>query len=380
MAIVRKRSHRGLVSGLSKKALFAPVFPFDLLPYWDRAALDRVLPPQKGRDAFVELFNLIAAAESPHDFGPNDLRRIGRRHGVDLRTTFTGERRGLYAEYLDHCLGHDDLTDEDRAMLGHLARTLWLDPADLRVIHEQAFGRTVSSVLADDCLSVEERLLLYKLQHTLHLDPGEADEVYETMAREKLLVTVARALCDGELSAEEAEEIEALEEQLDVRVPERVEVMLDQAARRWRLRHGTLQPTDVFVRLLPGEVGYFSTLGWWREVNYARLRVLLGQHRDKIHRGDTADLYIPQKAFLGRKPHDGHIEITNKRLVLLRGNDVPIKYHLTSLVGVERYSNGVRVSVKGDRTFVLNAGDDTKTLYAVLYRALHPDRALPEPV
>ncbi|NNF57366.1 MAG: hypothetical protein HKN04_03920 [Rhodothermaceae bacterium] len=353
------------------------MFPFDLLPYWDRAALDRALPPRKGRDAFVELHNLIAAAESPHDFGPDDLRRIGRQHGVDLRTTFTGERRGLYAEYLDHCLGHENLTDEDRAMLAHLARALWLSADDLRVIHEQAFGRTVSSIIADDCLSLEERLLLYKLQHTLHLDPGEANEVYETMAREKLLVTVARALCDGELSTEEAEEIEALEARLDVRVPERVEVMLDRAARRWRLRHGALQPTDVFVRLLPGEFGYFSTPGWWRELNYARLRVLLGQYRDKIHRGETADLYIPEKAFLGRKPHDGHIEITNKRLALLRGNDEPVLYSLFSLVGVERYANGVRISVKGDRTFVLNAGSDTKTLYAVLYRALHPGRALP---
>ena len=226
-------------------------------------------------------------------------------------------------------------------------------------------------------LAVEDRLLLYTLQHTLGVDPAEADAAYEAAARERLLVSVARALCDGALAPEEAEEIERLETALAVRVPPRVEGMLDEAVHRWQVERGEMPRTDVFVRLLPGEVGHLSTLGSWREVNYARLRVALRAHREALHRGETAGLTVPEEALYGRTWREGHIEVTNKRLVLLRGGHDPVTYGLPSLAGAERYRNGVRVAVKGDRSFLLRAGPDTGTLYTVLWRALHPSRPLP---
>lgn len=351
--------------------------PLDLLPYWDDAALDAVLPPRKGRAAYIELHNLIAAAAGSQEYGPDDLVRIGRRHGVDLREAFQTERLAIYAAHLHHALACGAFGEAEGAALAHLARTLHLDATVLRLLHEEAFGRTVSETVSDDGLSVEERLLLYTLQHTLGLDPAEADSAYEAAARERLLVTVARVLCDGELSPAEGKTIAALERALDVRVPGRVAALLDEAAHRWHVLNGPLPRVDVLARLLPGEVGHFSTIGVWREVNYARLRGLLRDHREKLHRGQTADLDVPEGAFLGRKWHEGRIEVTSRRIVLLRDGHKPVAHGLASLAGVELYLNGVRVSVKGARSLFLNAGRDNGALHATLWRALSPSRPSP---
>jgi len=353
------------------------VEPFDLLPYWDEAALDALVPPRKGREAYVELHNLIAAAGRPDAFGPEDLVRIGRRHGVDLRRAFRQERLTLYATYLHHAAARG-LPEAERATLAHLARTLHLDAADLGPLHEHAFGRAVTDVLADNCLSVEERLLLYALQHALGLDPAAASAAYEAAARERLLVAVARALCDGALSPEEAEEIAALERALDVRVPERVAQMLAEASYGWRLRHGPLPNVKVGVNLHRGEAGHFGVDGRWREVNYALLRVLLREHRERLHQGQTAGLRIPEHALMGRKWFEGHIAVTSVRLALARPGGKPKDHGLRSLVGVERYANGVRVSIRGGRTILLDAGSANGALYTVLWRLVYPDRPLPE--
>lgn len=344
--------------------------PFDLLAYEEPTRMDRALGRKPSGNAYVELHNLIAAAHSIHEFGPESLVRIGRQYGVDLREAFLDERLALYARALVHALQNGDLDADDRARLAHLARTLYLSAGALRRIHEDAFGYTVSEALSDDCLSVEEQLLLYKLQHTLGIDPQEAGMVYEAEARARLLSTVARALCDGELSPEEADEIQSMERSLSVSVPDHVETMLDHAAHRWRLTHGPLQSISVDIKLHHDEVAYFKTWGRWREVNYARLRVLLSAHRERLTEGDTTDLSVPDGAFLGRKWFKGQFVVTNKRLLLVRNKTDAVKYGLRSLAGVERYRNGVRVSIKGNRSLLLDGKQDSRALHSVLARVL----------
>ena len=349
--------------------------PFELLDYEAPSRLDRVVGVEPKRNAYVELHNLIAAAESLAEFGPDDLLRISRSHGTDLRVEFFKERRGVYAALLSHFLHSGEVAASQREALAHLARSFYLAPADLEPVHEKAFGRLVGDVLSDDCLSIDERLLLYTFQHTLGVRL-ELEGAYDAAASERLLGAVARALCDDVLSAEEAETIRALEQELHVKVPEGVERRLDRAAHRWKLLQGPLPTVNVGIRLLPGETGHFVTLARWRNVNYARLRILLDDHRALLHRGDTHQLHIPDAALEGRKWWDAQIVITNKRLLVHREQKMEV-YTLQSLNGAERYANGVRVSVKGARSFVMDASLSTDLLYTVLWRALHPGRKMP---
>ena len=350
------------------------MLPFDLLEYDEPERLDRVLGVQPKWNAWVDLHNLIAAAESIHDYSPSDVRRIGRQYGVDLHETFAAERRGLYAKYLDYCLDNSDLAEHERGFLPHLAHTLHLSSSDLQPVHERAFGRTVSDVLSDDCVTLEERLLLYKLQHTLGLDPELTEGAYETMARERLLIAVTNALCDGMLSLDERREIEALEAEFGVKIPRNVSALLDQAAQIWTIHNGPLPKVDVWFRLLPGEIGHYQTPGQWRRLNYARLRILLSAHRAWLTRGETDRLRIPRKALHGKR-YEGRIVLTNKRLILARENHEPIVYYLRSLGVIERYINGLRVGLPDNRSLYLNAGRANRAVHSVLFRLRCPGRS-----
>ena len=345
--------------------------PFDLLRPEPAPRFGH--PP--ARNAYVELHNLIAAAASIQDFGVDDLLRISRRHDVDLRTTFYPERLALYQGLLDDRLANGDLDADDRAVLAHVARALHLSAADLRPAHERAFGKAVTEAISDDCLSVEERLLLYKLQHLLGLDPRLADGAYEVMARERLLLTVARTLCDGELSPEEAAEVEHVRAELDVEMPERVAAMLGEAAARWEVRHGEMPTVSVGIRLEPGETGhYVARDARWQNVNSARLGQVVPKER--LRTGQTDGLRVPQAALFARTDV-GQAIVTSRRLVLVPAQGLTDEYPYRSLVQTLRFANGTVIRTKGDRRVYIDAGNDHRPFYTVLYRAMRPSRDLP---
>ena len=349
--------------------------PLDLLapepaPRWGR-------PPE--RNAYVELHNLIAAAASTAEFGPEDRERIAERHGVDLGRRFLDERAALYERLLDDRLANGDLDDADRAALGHVARTLALSAADLRPAHRRAFGAAVEGAIADDCLDVEERLLLYKLQHTLGLDPRLADGAYDVLARERLLATVARALCDGQLSPDEAERIEGIRRDLSVEVPEGVAAMLARAAARWEVRHGSLPTVDVGVRLRDGEVGHYAVQdARWRTVDGGRLEAASPRHHEAVRSGRTERLRVPETVLFGRTDV-GRAVVTDRRLVLVPEGGAPSEYGFASLVQTLRFENGTVVRTRGRRQVFIDTGEDNEVFYTVLYRAARLDeRAAPD--
>lgn len=345
--------------------------PFDLLrpepaPRFGRAPT---------RNAYVELHNVIAAAESTDDFGPDDLDRISRAHGVDLATAFLAERALLYERLLDDRLANGDLDAADRRVLSHVARTLALAPADLRPSHERAFGNAVTATISDDCLDVEERLLLYKLQHLLGLDPRLADGAYGVLARERFLVTVARVLCDGELSPEEEGEVEAVRDHLSVEIPEPVAEMLRKARLRWEARHGEMPSVRVGVSLREGEAGHYVAAGVrWRALDGGQLRAVSPAHAEALKTGRTARLRVPPSVLYGRS-ETGQAVVTDQRLILLRDGAAPDEYPFPSLVQTLRFENGAVVRTRGDRRVFIDVGPtENDAFYTVLYRSMHPGR------
>ncbi|MEM8560295.1 MAG: hypothetical protein AAGG50_20940, partial [Bacteroidota bacterium] len=287
--------------------------PFDLLDPDPPGAFGRT----PDRNAYVELHNMIAAATSIHEFGPDDTVRIGRDHDVDfLDGAFATERGELYADFLRHAVSDGDLAPTERETAAHLARTLYLERAALRRIHARVFGHTVAQVIADDCLDPDEQLLLFTLQHTLGIDPDRAEESYEDAARERLLQRIAHALCDGQLDPEEAAEIQAMERDLGVQVPDRVEAMLTTAAERYRLLHGTLRPLDLKapIDLRDDEAVFWTGLGHWSEAAKPR-----GRRASQVSFLRRSSLQRVLSKLRGRVSNAaGRITLTNERLLLSR--------------------------------------------------------------
>lgn len=325
--------------------------PFDLLP--------PLAPDRRGREpdanAWIELHNLVVAAERLDELGDHHLDRIQRQRGVDLRDAFYDQRVDFYERYLDWSLEDNDFSDGNRALLGVLAPTLGLTSGDLRDSHRRAFGNIVHEALADDCLSVDERLLLYKLQHTLGLDPDLADGAFEVMARQRLLVTVARVLCDGELSPEEAAEVQKAQADLGVTVPDRVRHMLDAAAVRWRSRHTTDVPMS------SRETAQTVVPGLWREVNLSQVRKVFGdpESREALASGDTFHYRLPAVALRGPR-REGKVVVTSRRLLLdARGPEAKAYTH-HAIRRVLRFSNGVLIELKGSRGVFVESEDDPR--------------------
>ena len=339
--------------------------PFDLL----RPAPAPRFGGPPARNAFVELHNLVAAAESVQDFGPSDRGRISRQHGVDLAREFLAERVAMYQALLDDRLANADLDADDRAVLAHVARTLALSAADLRPSHERAFGTAVSQAVADDCLSVEERLLIYKLQHVLGLDPRLAEGAYDVIARERLLKTVADALCDGVLAPDEEARIALAESALSVELPAEVQAMLAKARQRWTVRHGAMPTADLDVMLQPGEEGRYQTRGQWAFVDTGALEDRIGP--SVLHSGRTSGLVLPERVLSGRL-RTGEIALTSRRILLTPDSGLPDSYRIDHVIQSLRFRNGTVVRTRAGRRVYLDAGDERETLYAVLYRVLHP--------
>ena len=336
--------------------------PFDLLV--PLPADRRGREPE--RNAWIELHNVVVAAERLDEFGPEDYDRIQRQRRVDFER-YLDERIALYRRFLDWTLEDGDFSEANRALLAHVAATLDLASGDLVGTHERAFGNAVHHALADDCLSVDEQLLLYKLQHTLGLDPDLASGAYEVMARQRLLVTVARVLCDGELTPEQAEEVETAQAELGVAVPQRVAEMLDQAAGRWRERHGARpEPPPVPTPEAAASRRHFATTGRWREVNTSRLEAIFGDpdSRDALASGATFHYRVPPVVLRGVRAM-GRIDISGDRLVLDARGVAPKAYSRASLARALRFANGVFVEQRGGQALFVESDDD-----AALHRAL----------
>lgn len=205
--------------------------PFDLIPLASPSNVDKAWGKDAEENAFIELHNLIAAAERPGDFGPRDLRRISRRHGVDLATAFSEARRRMYRNLLLHLIDTERLDAEGRKTLSHLARTLHLERKQRQTAHQIVFGVKAIEAVEDNDLDPEERTLLDHLKDALHLDPELAKRAYDNIAADRIMDLIGRACEDNVITSREAKEIEKAFEHLDVTMP---------TSLRQRLSSGTL--------------------------------------------------------------------------------------------------------------------------------------------
>lgn len=342
------------------------MIPFDLLPL---APARRRREPRE--NAFIELHNVIAAAQTVQDFGPRDRDRISRQRGVDLTRDFLAQRRQLYEDLLAHLLATRPFLSDDRWLLAHVARTLALSDADLRPVHERSFGGAVEHALADDRLSEDERLLLYRLQHVLGLDPDVADGAYGVLARGHLLKTVARVLGDGTLSPEEQDGIRQLAADLSIEVPADLHQMLAQARGRWEERHGAIVPVESPLALDAGETARYRAEARWQYAHAGRLEKALGHTNVRAGRtqGETVS-----DALLTGQARDGEVVVTDHRVLLVPGRAIPEILRLPAVTQTLRFLNGTVIRMASGRSMFIDVHRGREAFYTALYRAVEDVR------
>ena len=146
---------------------------FQTLPLSRVSLLRQLLRRPPRENAWLEVNNLLACAETVRDVRPEQVARIADRYGMPLRGEFIGRLERLYRDYLVHCLDDRRLSAEEVADLAHLKRILRLSDRTAASIHEsvarQVYSQSVEAALADGRIDPDEREFLDTLQSHLAL-------------------------------------------------------------------------------------------------------------------------------------------------------------------------------------------------------------------
>lgn len=338
----------------------------DLLPYDPPGLFGR----ETERNAFVELHNgVVAALDAPGDFGPADADRIGRERGVDLRQAFFDERLGFYVQLFEETRAAG-LDAQALRRLAAAADTLALTTADLAPLHERIYGDAVATVLEDDRLSVDERLHLYALQTALGLGPGRAEALYHAPARARLLRRIARALSDGEMPPDQAEEVAAAAHALAVPIDAALGAMLATALSRWTARTGPLPVlTDPIVPMRSGETAHLDVPVQWAQVRSDDLRDALS---GRLSRDPTPQQRLPTHDLV-QTLRPARLVVTSTRLVLVGPGRPALDVPVATLREAVTFSDGLVLDVSGDsRRVVLELDDETESVSTLLGRLVPP--------
>jgi hypothetical protein len=161
----------------------APRRPFERLPLSRGSIVQRVLARKPRENAWIEVNNLLADAETVRDVRPEQVARIADRYHVPLRGEFLGRLERIYRDYLLFCLADARLSPEELADLAHLKRILRLNDRALCEIHERVarhvYAQSVDAVLADGRIDPAEREFLTSLQQHLAISGAVVDRIMQ---------------------------------------------------------------------------------------------------------------------------------------------------------------------------------------------------------
>ena len=169
--------------------------PFSELPLQEGTLLQRLLGRRLRENAWIEVNNLLASAESVRDVRPEQVAWVSAKYNMPFRGELCGRLERLYRDYLLYCLADRRLSPEELNDLAHLKRILRLTDRAMAGIHEsvarQVYEQSVDEALSDGRIDAAEREFLNALQQHLAL-PGKV--VARIMAAKKLqLEDAARA-------------------------------------------------------------------------------------------------------------------------------------------------------------------------------------------
>lgn len=256
---------------------------------------------------------------------------------------------------------------DDARALGAVARTLALDPADVRTLHAHAFGTAVEAALADDCLTVEERLHLHTLQLTLGLDDATGAAMVDGRARRHLLKTVARALCDGMLSPDEAAAVAHAVEALGVGLPAEIAAMLNAAAVRWEREAAPMPAIATRLRLADGETVHALLSAEW---THKRADALERAFADGVEEPDTVRLRFPWSRFMAPLT-SGRVVLSSQRLLLLGAERATERIALAEVAEALAFADALVIRIRNDsRRLVLRLDAEAPRFADLLARAL----------
>lgn len=300
--------------------------------------------------AFSELVNLFAGAPDVTAVTERDVARIVQRHGRDPRLGPEARLRGLYADFLAHCLLDGHLDERELAALEHMRKLLRLGDSAVERAHMSVayavYGREVARAVEDGRVTDEERAFLAELEQRLRVPPDVAQRIYRQEARRRLDAALQEAARDELLSDEEDAELRTMARSLDIELSAdaRTRRAYDRLRLYWLIENGELTPIACLARLARGEICVGRRRAEWWEAGRANGTV--GHDARAIARAVHLRPASVRRRLLGvqasRRLDAGRLYLTDRRLIFI-GRSRSFQVALRHVTGYRPFADGIEV-------------------------------------
>ena len=164
------------------------ISPFVPLPPARPTLTQRLLRRRPRENAVVEINNLLAK-EGVRGVQRVDVQRICDEHRTSPDGPLAGRFERLYRDYLSYCLRDHHLSDQELGDLAHLQELLDIRAEAAAAIHEHVARRlyrcSVADALRDGVIDADERDFLGRLQQELALSGRAAHRILEAKLQQR---------------------------------------------------------------------------------------------------------------------------------------------------------------------------------------------------
>lgn len=353
--------------------------PFRAHPKLERTFWERIFRRPSRAAAAIGIENLLASKALPA-IGISEISAIVAEHRLQpgqLRVICTD----LWRKAVSTAVSDNLITDTEADYLAVLRKTLQITEAEAAqveaaIIHPR-YKAKVSEVLADGYLSESERADLDKLMEALRISPADYASLYTPIAKEVLTGHINQILEDKRVSPDELVGFAtaAKSMRIDPLLGAGTESLIRRYGEYWKIENGELPiETGIGISLQKGETcHYVSANVTWSEPRTKTVTTDLGSvgYSFRIARG----VYYRSPRIRATRVRqdvltplaDGKVYITSKR-VILDGDRRNFAIGLSALIGIEVYSDGIKLEKATGRSPVLLMVDPERA--AVILSAL----------
>ena len=334
--------------------------PFQAKQRKEASWIGRIVHRKPEINAFIELNNLFAAAESIQQVTFDNIADINNKYKIDIHERFRDELLELYNSFLSFCFIDRKLSQEETKSLFHLKDLLGIsDNEHKKILDEIVAGiyeKGLSQVLSDGNIDDHEKKWLEALESDLEISTEIKNRIYQTNVQSLIQNKVTTAISDQMLSEDEEKEIRELANRLGVAVKYDNNTLAQLAKYRlmWRIVFGEAPSDDINLSLKKGEVCYFQTEVGWFEIRRLTKRVQWSgpRLRFKITRGlswnmgDYSIKAITQDNWT--KIDVGQLYLTSKRLIFI-GRLKNMSLDLNKIINITQAHDGVLIEKDSGR-------------------------------
>jgi len=281
----------------------------------------------------------------------------GRRAREILRATWGYALKQFTA---DHAL-----TDAEAAYLTYLRYLLNLSDRETATVqHEVLTARwrlVAGQALADAQLTPAEREGIERLYTALRLPEAIHRTVWTELAAPLVRERLDKAIADRRLSPLELDDVRSYARSLgivELQFDSEFQALIDRFSLLWRIENGQLPGVAIPITLQRGETCFWSGEAEWHEqrtrtvrINYsgpvASIRIMKGLH---WRTGSIAPSRVTREEL--RRLDGGTLYITSKR-ILLTGASKGYQLRYSAAIGIEVFSDAIRVEKTSGRSPVL---------------------------